>query len=242
MGGNIVKNSSPIESWRVMSITLDLERMLGILLTPIGSSANYDFPIMCNDIDYMVTLDKESFFKLADTIEDSSVNIGFEIISFPYYTTIDGVEKVIQIDLIRTDNPKFCQFAYYSCPKSKYKGVYRNLLLHSVVKHTKLLDRKNQRIRLSWNMDKGLFFVYETLPNNKFTKMIKNKTIMLTDSADTMTEIVFGLDYKAKDIMSFENLLEIVRKEFYGTLKYSDIINDMNHELTTKGLEKISIL
>jgi len=107
-------------------------------------------------------------------------SIGFNIISFGYPFN----DKIIQVDLMFTENLEWSEFMYYSpnlmIGESKYKGLYRNMLLSdiAVVESKQWISELDFR-QCSIVMNKGLFTTTKTYRSKIRTRPeLKNPRIL----------------------------------------------------------------
>lgn len=143
--------------------------------------------------------------------------------------------KIYQVDLMFSKNFEWSKFIYYSDPSSKFKGVYRNLLLMStMIVQTKVeIDNDNYE---QWNirLKDGLYNVKKTF-EGKSGKRLKNPRVIeesfITDHPEDISKI---LDIPIEEMGSFENLLKhIERRSDYNQImvKFEDYCNSLKIEI-----------
>jgi hypothetical protein len=175
---------------------------------------------------------------------DTQVNYGFRIVSFgcPIKSKIlNETEGIVQIDLMLTSNLYWSRFIYHSPDfrkeESKYKGLYRNILLMALVTEPeKQITKETQdggieeievnilryphgiyRVRKNFMGKKGLF---------KNGKNVEGFDFFITNDPQEVTNLTVGEEYKPSDINTFEKLWDIVMSSnFKWANKRDEIIN-----------------
>lgn len=183
---------------------------------------------------------------------------GLGIVSFLY--PIPNSENFGQVDLMLTDNLELSSFMYHSPNfiknESKYKGLYRNALLFSIVKYMDVDDKpeyfengdvkKFKKFTLS--QKKGLITQIKSYEGKlgkqlKNCKPIKGCDVPVTKNPTDIVKFIFGDKYSVKDINSFEDIYKIVmssdfkhkhhRKEILDNFK-STILNGVKMPLPSE--------
>ncbi len=134
---------------------------------------------------------------------------------------IGETDKFVQVDFMLTDNLEFAEFAYYSPSQleSKYKGLYRNILLYEVLKAIgfKITKEVSGNARewesYNFNINKGLMKRVQSVEGKKGI-LLRPKTIKevpVTKDPETILEIVFGDKIKnIEEINTFEKLFKLI--------------------------------
>ncbi len=182
MGGKIFDNTSPILKNDVFIVLNDLANFLGdditcsyLLDSILGSATKKD---VSNDID--INFDKESF-------DLSNIHKKLSVFKHVYKKNMFSVsyphpynkEQYTQIDFV-LGNYEWQKFIYYSSPNSKYKGLFRNIYLSSIVAEQSLFTLFNgddmiARYGPTLLFNEGVFWRYrgKSLKNGKRLKTLK---------------------------------------------------------------------
>jgi hypothetical protein len=242
-GGNAITDARPVE-YSELKGTYDfvVKKIFPLIgldgvedASPIGSFMKKPDDATSGDVDIAIYADKvagqngitlsEVLGFIDETLRkagyDTKVVKGFNQVSFGSPINGDYKNGVAQIDLMLSSNLDWSKFMYHSPNfrenESKYKGVYRNILLMSIISEfkkeaTKLTDTgeieeyKQYVLRL----EGGIYEVGKTLMGKK--GLVKTPTILrdqekfVTNTPDSVTEIAFGPDVKPADIMTFEDI------------------------------------
>lgn len=243
-GGNAIGDARPLTQEEVISTYKWVEKNIfpklglegsGIDATPIGSYAKKLPHVTSGDIDIAVSIDKIAgvnsitFDSVLDWLDkklnslgySTRVARGFSQVSFGCPIKGDWKIGVGQVDLMLSGNLDWSRFMYYSPnfieSESKYKGLYRNVLLMSIVSEalkevTKLTDKgeveeyKQYVIRL----EKGMFAVKKTFMGKrgitKTASLIHDQDKFITSAPEDVAHFAFGDNVNPSDIMTFENI------------------------------------
>lgn len=167
-------------------------------------------------------------------------SIGFNQVSIGVPIAGKATNGIAQVDLMMTSSLDWSTFMYHSpdfkAAESKYKGMYRNVLLMSIVSEckketTKLTDKgetqeyKQFVIRLG----QGIFEVTKTLMGAKglvkTAKLLHDQDKFVTNTPEAVTEIAFGPNVQPSDIMTFENIWkQFTDKNFIHKDKFDAIL------------------
>ena len=237
MGGNAIKKSVSIKK-DLIEPTLNF--IYGMFLPKIKISKN-DTRILgsagkkpvSSDIDIAI-----NFTKIIINNNLAEDYIGFFIYQaagvFPEVIRMKGInvisvacpiigetDKFVQVDFMLTDDLDFAEFAYYSPSQleSKYKGLYRNILLYEILKAVgfKIIKEVGNNPRewesYNFNINKGLMRRVQTIEGKKGI-LLHPKTIKevpVTKDPETILEIVFGDKVKdIEEINTFEKLYRLI--------------------------------
>jgi hypothetical protein len=168
-------------------------------------------------------------------------SVGFNQVSIGVPIGGKASNGMAQVDLMMTSSLDWSTFMYHSPnfkeAESKYKGMYRNVLLMSIVSEmkkesTKLTDKgeveeyKQYVIRLG----QGIFEVSKTLMGKKgltkTPKLLHDQDRFITNTPEAVTEIAFGPNIKPSDIMTFENIWRhFTDKNFIHKDKFKQILD-----------------
>ena len=131
-------------------------------------------------------------------------------------------DEFVQVDFMLTDDLEFTEFAYYSPSQleSKYKGLYRNILLYEILKAVgfKIIKEINGNPRewesYNFNINKGLMKRVQSIEGKKgiLSKAKTIKEVPVTKDPETILEIAFGDKVKdVAEINTFEKLYDLIR-------------------------------
>lgn len=183
------------------------------------------------------------FAKTKTVVKDVRIlpGIGIVTMGFPIVNT-DGKQEgeKVQFDLMLTDNIKFAGWMYYSPHEkdSPYKGLYRNSMLSAISHYADREGDEEEWERYLLNFNKGLGRVRESLKGKrgllKTPKVIERK-IPIKD-ADKVVEILLGPSFKAKDILTFEDVFgAFMSNKFAWKAHRKEIAKRVADVLSNKG-------
>lgn len=233
-----------------------LEKVLGLDLRNfvLGSVGKRQFS---GDIDVALNLDPKDIpafvgkLKKTKEIEDiaqsSVIMTKVKIENFNAEQN-DGRPRTgyVQVDFMPGD-PGWLK-TYYHSPReeeSKYKGVFRNLMIAAIAgnfdrddSEAKIADgRPEVSTRYMWSPANGLVKVRRTPAMNKagtgYTK--KNKNEIISGPFKTADEIANALNVEAKDLNSFETLLDAIKKT-YSPEMVKKIVDDFRSNPTVQDI------
>jgi hypothetical protein len=218
--------------------TLDkLEQILGIDLknNTLGSvgkkefSGDIDIALEIKPEDIPAFLEKlKSIPEVLDIAKSSVIMTKVEIADYDPDKKVEGKPRTgyVQVDFMPGDSSWLKTFYHAPHEKdSRYKGVFRNILMSSIAAH---LDRKDSKERLSdgralqserymWSPTDGLIKVLRTPEPNKkgdgYTKKNNNKIIDGPYKDPTEIAKVLQLD-SANDLYSYETLRKAMDKNY----------------------------
>lgn len=175
---------------------------------------------------------------------------GFSQVSIPY--PIKGEKgKYVQVDFMLSNNIAWTRFAYtapdFSRSESKYKLVYRNLLLAAcvsvfgmkVLKQTKeKIPVEVQKYAIRWN--DGVYSTVKSFASKtggvlKIGKLLKDKDVFVTQTPEELVKMFLGEQYTPDDIRTFEGLYDIVFNQNSNVKRYRNLIKTKFIESLTKS-------
>ena len=243
-GGNAVEESRPMKQSEVIETFKWAEKNVlpkiglsgnGIDYAPIGSYAKKNEDATSGDIDIAVSVDKiagvngltfEEVLPWLDTKLKSlgystKAVRGFEQISFGAPINGDFKNGVGQIDIMLSTDLNWSKFMYHSpnfiTGESKYKGMYRNVLLMSIVSEmfkesSKLTPEGDteQYKQYVIRLEKGIYQVEKSFMGKrgslvKTAKLLKDQDKFITNTPEEVVELAFGEGVKPLEVMTFED-------------------------------------
>jgi hypothetical protein len=240
MGGNAVK-SRPVTFdeawWTVKWIKVHILPYMNFSeeeMSILGSYGKKPDGEFYNDIDIAVQIPRLEHFpnatqRLAGLLQqwgyETKLNPGFGICSFACPIKGELKNGHVQIDFMLTYNLNWSNFIYHSPNfqknESKYKGLYRNILLMALITEPEKeiikttpeggieeievnilrYPRGVWRVRKNFMGKKGLV---------KNGKNVEGSEIFVTDNPIELIDMTIGSDYIPSDIETFEGLWQIV--------------------------------
>jgi len=206
---------------------------------PIGSFGKKKGDQTSGDIDIAVGIDQLagangiSVDSVLDYVDEelkkkgyeTSKARGFNQVSFGVPINGDPKLGIGQIDFMFTDSLKWSDFMYHSPDfskfESKYKGLYRNILLMKVIsnaerKATKVTPEGQTEEYQSYvvRLNQGVVRVTKSYAGKKGLlknpKLLKDQDKFVTNTPEEVVDIAFGKDVNPSDVMTFENTWERV--------------------------------
>jgi hypothetical protein len=243
-GGNAIEDARPLTQSEVIDTYKWVEKNIfpllgldgeGVDASPIGSYGKKSDDATSGDIDVAISIDKIagvngiSLEDVLDFVDEKLRSKGYSTTKASGFNQVSiGVpvagkknEGTAQVDLMLSGNLDWSKFMYYSPnfreSESKYKGMYRNTLMMSIVSEmfkevTKSTDKgeveqyKQYVIRL----EKGIYQVEKTFMGKKGS-LVKTASLLhdqdkfITSTPDEVVELAFGKDVKPAQVMTFEN-------------------------------------
>ena len=256
MGGNAVKISRPV-TFEEAQATIE---WLKLSVFPAINLWDTDYSILGSygkklpeetygDIDIAVKLDAiredHDVAFLKDSLEafgfETKINYGFKIVSFGAGIGGKASNGLVQVDLMITPDLDWSNFIYHSPnfrkKESKYKGLYRNILLMAlitepekwIIKETP--DGGIEEIEVNiLRYPKGIYRVRKNFMGKKGLvkngKNVEGSDTLITYEPSEVIRMTVGSQYKISDIDTFEKLWNIVLSEdFKWKNKREDIVN-----------------
>ncbi|MFB5634984.1 MAG: hypothetical protein ACE5SV_09010 [Candidatus Nitrosomaritimum aestuariumsis] len=174
---------------------------------------------------------------------------GFGVMSLAWpITNTDGEQKgqSVQLDLMLVDSLDLAKFTFWSPSheQSKWKGVYRNMMLSAIASHMDFktlevgFDESGEEIPVKFernfvDLRRGLIRGLQTRigATGKLLSKGRKKTLSTTVVSDQPVEIIrmmLGPDFSVNDAVSFESLLKILdHPKFLYKSKKKDILKTM---------------
>lgn len=214
------------------------------------------------DLDIAISKDSLDINHLGDChaeyIEDIVLELNYEYhlymnnqmihIAWPIIND-DGCQpdSVVQLDIMLVDDLEWSTWMYYSpAPdESNWKGLYRNYVLFALAKYTDflVLVAEGKEIitweKYTFNMLEGFYAVRQTRFNMKTGKILKNhKNVfraLLTRDPNEALNYLFDNDVKKEDVLTFEQIIELLKKGKSKFKDYDFIRLKIAHELEQNG-------
>lgn len=227
---------------------------------PLGSTGKRPNGQYCGDIDMAIDgTPIGNNFKLeqnkiqnfvADTLREKYENVnnnrGLCVVSFSY--PIPNTNDNGQVDIMLSYNIPMTNFYYYSPDftknESKYKGIYRNQLLFSILSQMNTKDPdtyfKDGSVKsftkYSLTAQLGLFKQTKTYEGKngklKNPKIIKDKNQYITSDPVKIVEYIFGNGCNTKNIDTFEKLYHIIcSDECIHSVKLKRILKNFKNSI-----------
>jgi len=243
-GGHAVEESRPLSQAEVISTYKWVESKVfpklglegrDVDASPIGSYGKKLDDVTSSDIDIAVSVDKLagvngiSMTDVLQWLDDKLKSLGyetkaikgFEQISFGAPINGDFKNGIAQVDLMLSTNLDWSRFMYHSpdfrTAESKYKGLFRNILLMSIVSEmmkeaSKTTDKGEieQYRQYVIRLEKGIYQVEKTFMGKKGS-LVKTATLLhdqdkfITSTPEEVVKLAFGSDIKPAEVMTFEN-------------------------------------
>jgi hypothetical protein len=230
----------------------------------LGSAGKKSANELSGDLDIGISADQiasanglklsEVYDWVVDTLESMGYETakvsGFSQVSIAY--PIKGDKgNYVQVDFMMSNNLEWTKFAYiapdFSKSESKYKLVYRNLLLAACVSifDMKVLKQTKEKIpvevrkyALRWN--DGVYSTVKSFASKtggilKVGKLLKNKDVFVTQTPEELVDMFLGSQYTPNDIRTFEGIYDIVFNQESNVKRYRNLIKQKFIESLTKS-------
>ena len=241
-GGNAVEDARPITQaeidktysfviknvYPIIGLTEDYARPIGSFKkkSPDQTSGDIDIAVLAdriageNGIDLSQVLEFMDY-KLKGAGYTTTLSKGFQQVSIGVPIEGDKKKGIAQIDLMLTDNLDFSTFMYHSPDftkaESKYKGLYRNILLMNIISNskretTKLTDKGEVEEYRSYvlRLNQGVVAVTKSFMGKK--GLVKNPSLLhdqdkfMSNTPEVIAELAFGPTVPIAEIMTFEDI------------------------------------
>ena len=195
-------------------------------------------------MDYIIATVKKLGYAYRDLRNLGIISVGYPIVN------TDGKQKdeIVQMDLMVVDSVDYAKWAYFSPSylQSELKGLYRNELNIAVAKYagfdvSKIDDDTKKPIewrRFWFDLQSGLHKGSQTLLSPKTGKVTKTPRALekqlVSSSPDDIVSFLYGPNYKASDILTFEQALKAVKSQKFPHKQYRKEILQM----TADGIQK----
>jgi hypothetical protein len=243
--GNAIEDARPLTQAEVIATYEWVEKNIfpkiglegkDIDASPIGSYGKKADNVSSGDIDIAVSVDKLAgvngiaFDEVRDWLNKKLMSMGystremkgFEQVSFGVLVAGKKNNGIAQVDLMLSTNLDWSRFMYYSPnfkeAESKYKGMYRNVLLMSIVSEmfkevSKTTDKgeTEQYKQYVIRLEKGIYQVEKTFMGKKgalvkTASLLHDQDKFITSTPDEVVKLAFGEGVKPADVMTFENI------------------------------------
>lgn len=154
---------------------------------------------------------------------------GFSQVSVSYPIIGRKNKDKVQVDFMLSSNLDWTKFIYYSPNlkngESKYKSIYRNLLLAGSVSlfNVKILkkDKSNVPIEIqkyALRLNDGIYSIVKSFAGSNETivktgKVLKDRDKFFSRTPDEIVKFFIGKSYTENDINTFEKLYDIIFKK-----------------------------
>lgn len=267
-GGNAFDNVRPltqkesVETYDIIKKDLFPKLGLdgdGIDALPIGSFGKKLDTQTSGDIDIAVSIDKIASINrlgvndvldwLGDTLKklkyDTKVMKGFQQVSIAFPINGNVKNGYAQVDLMLSSNMDWSKFVYtspnFKLAESKYKGLYRNMLLMSILSEAMKKVTKTNKDEIeeyemyAMRMDSGIFKVKKSFMGKKgnlvkTAVLLKDQDEFITNTPEELIEICFGPGFGIPDMIGFENVWKLVNSStFPHKAKLKQIIDKFKY-------------
>ena len=262
-GGNAIGEARPItqaeidktyayvikEVYPILGLTEDSARPIGSFKkkAPDQTSGDIDIAVSAEIVAGKngLTLDEVLDFMdaaLKGAGYTTAVSKGFQQVSIGVPIEGDKGKGIAQIDLMLTDNLDFSTFMYHSPDftkaESKYKGLYRNILLMNIISNskretTKLTDKGEVEEYKSYvlRLNQGVVSVSKTFMGKKglvkTPSLLKDQDKFISNTPEVIAELAFGPDVPVSEIMTFEDMWRhVTDPKFIHKDKLDSILNE----------------
>jgi hypothetical protein len=272
-GGNAIEESRPIKQseidktyayviknvYPIIGLTEDFARPIGSFKkkAPEQTSGDIDIAVLAERIAGQNGLTLKEVLNFIDSSlkgagYKTSLSIGFQQVSIG--VPIEGKENngIAQIDLMLTDDLNFSTFMYHSPDftksESKYKGLYRNILLMNIISNSKresskLTDKGEVEEYKAYvlRLNQGVVAVTKTFMGargiGKTAKLLGDQDKFITNTPEVIAELAFGPGIPVAEIMTFEDMWRyVIDPKFIHKDKLDSILSEFkNRIMSTKA-------
>ena len=267
-GGNAIEESRPLTQAEIDKtyefVIKNVYPLLGIsadTARPIGSfkkkatdqtSGDIDIAVLAEQIagSNGIGLDQVLDFMdaaLSGAGYKSVKSKGFQQVSIGVPIEGDKKNGIAQIDLMLTDNLDFSTFMYHSPDftkaESKYKGLYRNILIMNIISNSKretskLTDKGEVEEYKSYvlRLNQGVVAVTKTFMGKKGlvknAALLKDQDKFISNTPEVIAELAFGPDVPPAEIMNFEDVWRhVTDPKFIHKDKLESILKEFNDRI-----------
>jgi hypothetical protein len=272
-GGNAISEARPIkqseidktyefvikEIYPIIGISEDSAKPIGSFKkkAPEQTSGDIDIAVLAETIAGQNGLAMDEVLTFMDSAlrgagYEPTSNKGLQQCSIGVPVEGKSGNGIAQIDLMLTDNLDFSTFMYHSPDftkaESKYKGLYRNILLMMIISNskrqtTKLTDKGEIQEYKAYvlRLNQGVVSVTKTFMGKK-GNIVKQASVLhdqdrfITSTPEVIAELAFGPDIPASELMTFEDIWRhTTDSKFIHADKLNSILTDFkNRILATK--------
>lgn len=269
-GGNAIEESRPLTQAEIDKtyayVTKTVFPIIGLTgdgdAKPIGSFKKKASDQTSGDIDIAILADSIAgsngigLDQVLDFMEAALSGAGYHTVKSKGFqqvsigVPIEGDKKngIAQIDLMLTDNIEFSTFMYHSPDftkaESKYKGLYRNILIMNIISNSKretskLTDKGEVEEYKSYvlRLNQGVVAVTKSFMGKK--GLVKNPTVLkdqdkfITSTPEVIAELAFGPGIPPSEIMNFEDVWRrVIDPKFLHKDKLESILKEFNDRIT----------
>jgi hypothetical protein len=271
-GGNAVEEARPItqaevdatyqfvirEVYPILGLTEDFAKPIGSFKkkSPDQTSGDIDIAVLAERIAGQNALAMDEVLTFVDSAlrgagYTPSTNKGLQQCSIGVPVEGKKGNGIAQIDLMLTDNLDFSTFMYHSPDftksESKYKGLYRNILLMMIIGNskretTKLTDKGEVEEYKAYvlRLNQGVVSVAKTFMGargiTKQAKLLSDQDRFITNTPEIIAELAFGPKVPVSELMTFEDTWRhVTDPNFLYKDKLESILTDFkNRILATK--------
>jgi len=268
-GGSAISDSRPMSQeetkltyeWIVKKIYPIFGIIDKIDAKPIGSYGKKATGQTSGDIDIAVATDviagnnHISVNSVLDFVEDKLKSLGYDTskakgfnqVSFAVPINGNYANGIGQVDFMFTDSLNWSEFIYHSPDfskfESKYKGLYRNILLMKIIsnakrKTTKITDSGETEEYESYvvRLNQGVVQVTKSFKGKtglvKNANLLKDQDKFITNTPEEVSNILFGPSVQPSDIMTFEDLWrQFTNPKFIHKDKFNQILKEFIQQI-----------
>jgi len=224
------------------------------LSVPLSTLENLLDP---KDFDTKEKFEQAAANTLKELLENEGLTVryfkGFSLLSFGVpIVNIDGKQpdNWAQIDLMFTDSPEFSQWMFYSpdISKSKWKGLYRNVLLMAIANQiSKEIIESHEDYPVEWfndSLDLVSGLKQKKMSLKGKSGLLKNPKVVSKEfyewgkDVQTIVEYLLGVGTKIEDTYTFEDVWRIISNPSW---EHHDLLNDIKKEFIRKLPENVEI-
>lgn len=262
-GGNAIEGTRPLKQseidktfayvekniYPILGLTKDDARPIGSFKKkmPDQTSGDIDIAVLAEVIAGQNGLSMDEVLEFMDAAlkgagYSTTPSKGFQQVSVGVPIEGKSGNGLAQIDLMLTDNLDFSTFMYHSPDftkaESKYKGLYRNILLMNIISNakretTKLTDKGEVQEYKAYvlRLNQGVVSVAKSFMGKK--GLVKTASVLhdqdkfITNTPEIIAEIAFGPDVPVAEIMTFEDIWRhTIDPKFIHKDKLDSILNE----------------
>jgi hypothetical protein len=276
-GGNAITVSSRIRQEDVADTMKDIEKKLlpklGITkkeTTLLGSagkkregetSGDIDLAIDAHRLIYLLNInDPADLYKVVEAkvrplVKQTAILAGFGTVSVAW-PIANQKNKYVQLDLMLVNDMDLARFTFWSpsAMTSKYKGLYRNIMLSSIASSMDFktiktgFNKEGEEIPVEFernfmDVKRGLIRGIQTRIGKTGKLLSKKKTIatkVVADQPQKIIDLVLGTKFTPDDANSFESLVRILdHKDFLYKNKKKEILKTAADKI--RGIQGLTL-
>lgn len=261
MGGNALQGTVRINQCNsnvtLKKIYAEFSRFLpeGTKMAALGSIDKKRYNDTSGDIDMAVEATWDEVLmavKMSHRVYREMKSVGIIFVEFPIGNSqCNQAGQYVQLDLMVVDNIEYAKWAYHSpCYwESQWSGLYRNRVNFNIAKYCQLSYEDDNTWTRYWiTHQDGLMWGRQTNISPKTGKV--GKTIHLvgqknyiTKDPDKIVSFLYGTQYKANDILTFEQALNaLMESSSYHGDRLPQILKGIKQSILDKGVPVPDIL